>query len=349
MGMAASQARFLGLTARKSNTEYEGQQINQQRTTLSNQSANYYNSLLGMTVPTPPSVEDYTTTTYTFSDGALDNTVTTIIAQSNGTFLVSYTSSWTDDNAVVSASSSIVTRTASSDESEDETYTYRVGSKVLRTLGELDDDYNIDNDEYLSSLSDSELEDLLEEESYYLALLNEKYGTTEGDWMVIYKQDSTTGSWVPTFYKTSDLESTIYSSTGSSQSYISCYTVGSATETSEVKGQTAYLEQDSSGRYINITLVDDDGTEVTYSLTTNTTTDQDAYDDAMNQYEYDEALYEQSIEEINAKIEVIQAEDQTLELRLKQLDTEQEAIQTEIDAVEKVIEKNTESTFKTFS
>ena len=34
MGLAASQARFLGLTARKSNIEYEGQQVNQQRTAL---------------------------------------------------------------------------------------------------------------------------------------------------------------------------------------------------------------------------------------------------------------------------------------------------------------------------
>lgn len=56
MGMAASQARFLGLTARKTNVEYEGQQVNQQRTTLSNQSANYYNDLLGMSVPVPASV-----------------------------------------------------------------------------------------------------------------------------------------------------------------------------------------------------------------------------------------------------------------------------------------------------
>ena len=79
MGMAASQARFLGLTARKTNTEYEGQQINQQRTVLSNQSANYYNELLGMTVPTPPSLDDYTKTVYTFNDGALDNTVNSII------------------------------------------------------------------------------------------------------------------------------------------------------------------------------------------------------------------------------------------------------------------------------
>ena len=70
MGMAASQARFLGLTARKTNTEYEGQQINQQRTTLSNQTANYYNQLLGMSVPVPPSVEDFTKTVYTFEDGS---------------------------------------------------------------------------------------------------------------------------------------------------------------------------------------------------------------------------------------------------------------------------------------
>ena len=37
MGMAASQARFLGLTARKSNNEYQAQQINQERLALSNQ------------------------------------------------------------------------------------------------------------------------------------------------------------------------------------------------------------------------------------------------------------------------------------------------------------------------
>ena len=60
MGMAASQARFLNLTARKSNIEYEGQQINQQRTTLSNQSADLYNQMLTLQVPTPPSTQDYT-------------------------------------------------------------------------------------------------------------------------------------------------------------------------------------------------------------------------------------------------------------------------------------------------
>ena len=45
MGMSASQARFLSLTARKNNVEFQGQQINQQRTTLSNESASYYSEL----------------------------------------------------------------------------------------------------------------------------------------------------------------------------------------------------------------------------------------------------------------------------------------------------------------
>ena len=69
MGMAASQARFLSLTARKTNVEYEGQQINQARLNLSNQSANLFNQMLGLNVPTPPSTQDFTKTQYSFSDG----------------------------------------------------------------------------------------------------------------------------------------------------------------------------------------------------------------------------------------------------------------------------------------
>ena len=108
MGMAASQARFLGLTARKTNVEYEGQQINQQRTTLSNTTANYYNQLLGMAVPVPPSVADYTKTVYTFQDGSLMNSITSMIARNNGEYLISYNSSWTDDFTPVSQMSHIV-------------------------------------------------------------------------------------------------------------------------------------------------------------------------------------------------------------------------------------------------
>ena len=65
------------------------------------------------------------------------------------------------------------------------------------------------------------------------------------------------------------------------------------------------------------------------------------------QKEYNE--YEKTMAQINAKTEVLQQQDKTLELRLNQLDTEQSAISTEMDAVKKVIDKNVESTFKTFA
>ena len=394
MGMAASQARFLGLTARKTNVEYEGQQINQQRTTLSNQSANYYNQLLGMSVPVPPSVADYTKTVYTFEDGSLSNSISSMIAQSNGTYLISYTSSWTDDFAAVSAGQSIVTRTLNDDGS----FSYNVGAKKLRELTdeltfsaqEYDDDGNpvgdpvsglfydketkkyyrdydeqnntysneyvpaSDNvkytcdfdDEYLKTLSADQIANLKEEEKKYMEILNEQYGDAE--WMVRYVQNTSTKTWSPYFVKKDVLDSAIYSDTGSSQSNIPAYTIGSAQKTEELKGVTARLEQDSTGRIINVTLNPGQEDEVTYAVTTNTLTDQAKYDDAMNQYEYDKYQYDQAIQEINAKIEIIQAEDKNLELRLKQLDTEQDAISTEMDAVQKVIEKNTESTFKTF-
>lgn len=92
MGLSASQARLLSLTARQSNLEFEGQQINQQRTNLSNQSANYYNSLLTMTVPTPPSTDDYTTIKYSFVIGGNDATIAQVLPQDNkGNYLVEYT------------------------------------------------------------------------------------------------------------------------------------------------------------------------------------------------------------------------------------------------------------------
>ncbi len=404
MGMAASQARFLGLTARKTNTEYEGQQINQQRTTLSNQSANYYNQLLGMTVPVPPSVADYTKTTYTFEDGSLSNSISTMVAQKDGKYLISYTASWTNDFSVVSTASTIYTR-----KGEEGNYDYYVGAKKLRQLGTIPDEdfsynvtytiveagkdvtktakgakydpeekkyYTLDekgekkyiegkkdtdikaekssylgDDEYLKTLSLEQINKMLEEEEKYKTQLTNKYGKSANGYMVRYVQNTSTGTWSPYFVNKDVLvaENTVFSDTGSSQSAIKTYTIGSAKETEEIKGVEARLEQDSTGRIISVTLnPDDPATKVTYAVTTNTVTDQAKYDDAMNQYEYDKYEYDQSIQNINAKIEVIQSEDKNLELRLKQLDTEQDAIQTEMDAVQKVIEKNTESTFKTF-
>ena len=344
MGMAASQARFLGLTARKSNLEYEGQQINQQRTALSNQSANYYNNMLGMEVPTPPSVDNYTKTVYSFEDGALSNTITGMIANTNGTYTVSYLRQWVDDFSAVSAATSIITKSGT---------TYSIGATALRIMtGNTPSKDEIKNDPYLTELdSDDQLDGLVKEEAAYIKLLNDKYngGDQSGKWYVRYVQDTTTGEYTPYFYKEDDVTKATYSSTGASLSNIPCYTIGSEQKQEEIKAVSGCkVEKDSSGRYISISIPDANTKLITYALTTNTTTDNSAYEDAMNQYEYEKYQYDQAIDEINAKIEIVQAEDKNLELRLKQLDTEQDAISTEMDAVSKVIEKNVESSFKTF-
>jgi len=490
MGMAASQARFLGLTARQNNVEFEGQQINQQRTMLSNESANYYNDLLGMTVPIPPSVDSYTKTAYTFSDGSLTNTITSMIAQSNGTYTVSYLSKWQDDYTPVSAATSVVTRTGTQGD-----YTYSIGAVNLRKLATigantitavvgntiniggksyavkqdadgyyieqptvtgskractpqeiedieyyqiendlsdgqrvykdnstggfyaLDDSgnrsdldgvtendlvmilydgsfanpeyainlvekdangdyirevyentvdkeyltqaqidsittYEVNGDPYLSSLSQDDLKATIKEEEAWAKLLEQKYGSN--DWYIRYVTDTTTGMQKPYFYEGNSLENAKYDEkTSTSLSCINCYTIGSEQKIAEFRGvENCKIEKDSSGRLITLSIpkeIDGETIYTEYALTTETTTDQEAYNDAMNQYEYNKYLYDQAVENINSKIEIIQAEDKNLELRLKQLDTEQKAIQTEKEAVSKVIQKNTDDTFKTFN
>ncbi len=108
----------------------------------------------------------------------------------------------------------------------------------------------------------------------------------------------------------------------------------------------ALLETDGSGRFASVRFEDD---STVYTLNTEAITDEAAYANAMNQYYYNQEQYSKAIADINAKTEIIQAQDRTLELRLKQLDTEQNALQTEMEAVKKVVSKNVETTFKTFS
>ena len=434
MGMAASQARFLNLTARKNNVEFEGQQINQQRTTLSNESANYYSDLLGMTVPTPPSVDDYTKITYSFADGALTNTLTSLIpttnAQGQHVYTISYNKSYTDDFAIVSAASSVVTDkgvlahilrdrfdvtansgtytyidnsgntqsltqiTATSAMSAEmlaalgvsvgdnileciigsDTYytncplldgtfkasnfytetagqqSYAIGVNNLRKLGE--DDIC---EKYLASLTGKEADDLLEQEQAYLTQLQSLYGQNT-TWFVRYVQNASTNAWNPVFYNEDEIDPNIinYDNNGYSQSSVNCYTIGSKTRTDEIKNvKDCVLEKDSTGRFISISIPRDPsdptaGSE-TFELTTHTITDQDKYDDAMNDYEFKKAQYDKSIQNINAKIEIIQQQDKNLELRLKQLDTEENALNTELEAVKKVIQTNVGNSFKTFN
>ena len=134
--------------------------------------------------------------------------------------------------------------------------------------------------------------------------------------------------------------------------YVTHYSYSETPRTSEIT-VTGRVEQSDSGRLSSITIDNAENTpenlkDKTFSITTTKVENEDAYEEAFNEYEYQKALYEQQIQEINAQTEIIQKQDQKLELRLKQLETEQSAISTEMDSVKNVIKGNVEKTFNTF-
>ena len=255
MGMSASQARFLSLTARKTNVEYEGQQINQQRTTLSNESSNYYSQLSSMAVPIPPSTDDYTKITYTFKDGSVQNTITSLVATKNtaktGLYMLNYVQQIPSHNMIVNGTS-IVTKTNDK---------YNIGTVELQEAG--NNDYSIEKFtkagipyEVVVAMSEKERQEKLAVEQQYVAMASEKYANE--DWLVRY-QKSSTGSYEAVLYSLKELQNADYNQkTGASLSGLRQYVFGETTESREIKNVQAKLTQDATGRYQSITIFRDD-------------------------------------------------------------------------------------------
>lgn len=322
MGMAASQARFLGLTARKSNIEYEGQQINQQRTELSNQSANLYNQMLTLQVPTPPSSQDYSKVTYTFTIPGSDYSEATInqITKEAGTDPATYTVAFSYTTTVSSFPACGTSQYSTVNSYKDDT-TPPEGN-ITTSKGKTYDLIYIDPTNPPAEHKDA-------------------YEFLKNNGNVFYVNAGTEEKPSYQYYTSGDLKEAL-SSTGNKKAPY--YYAGEITEPQKDTYQHCTINRDKYNRVQSFTYNDNE-----YSVTTNTMTDEEAYNDAMNEYTYKSYLYEQEMDNINARTSVIQAQDKNLELRLKQLDTEHNAVQTEMESVKAVCKKNTEDTFKTFA
>lgn len=338
MGMAASQARYLELTARKTNVEYAGQQINQQRTALANESAGLFTQLMSLQVPTAPSSANYTTTTYTFTDGQnnytiADGGIRPLAGNPNYNSTVTYTYNQTIYKGMAKTRTDLGARLVGGT-----TYWLTDGAAggaatnqtKLTQCSAVGADYATDKaalDQIVANqATNPDAANLI---AAYTANINRIYKYTAGG--------------VTNYYSDTDLNA--MPANGSAASLTAFY--ASDVSTKQTQTENAYVTKTDTGRYSTIQLASESGS--TFDLATNNVTDEVAYQNAMNEYNYQQQLYEKQVQNINAKTEVIQNEDRTLELQLKQLDTEQEALQTEMDAVKKVIDKNIEQTFKTFS
>ncbi|MBR2430074.1 hypothetical protein IKB17_01250 [bacterium] len=517
MGMAASQARYLALTARKTNTEYEGQQINQARTALANQSANLFNRLLDLEVPVAPKTTDYTELQYSFTDGENETVLEewTQLASPNpdanyhvktysylnkftgaikhlqdpqvqlypdsGTVLTTnsglktaiddlnskellYNTATDTLNATKEASKNILNYTTSTQsitsatDNNDGTYTVIIGGspvifKVYNKCGSanktiasnieadllsmdaIDASFDKSTQMYMNSsgqvVMKSDLDKLFgvlpnntslslptwdatgvstkkatyqtkigaetiaESTAYtsYTAALSyysdlrlpgyvgncelSMFDPTNEEDLIEVKQvikdlnaQNIDNDLKNCFNSSGNYIGSIFTFEMNGEKYFATYedlmaSYNSHTGPNDIDGQIklpyyhakyvntrveqledALLETDSNGRFKTVRFAND---SITYALNTETVTNEAAYQDAMNEYNYKVREYEKIVADINARTSIIQQEDRTLELRLKQLDTEQNALATEMDAVKKVIKDNVEKTFKTFS
>ncbi len=493
MGMSASQARLLSLQARQSNLEYQGQQINQERSVLSQQCTALYNSLLAMSVPTPPSTSDYTTIEYSGTDGATTFTLGTV-KPSGDLYNVEIQQSATGAAITANYGSSVVGKAGQDitvnpvqPSSVQGTGVYEVKNSEPYQEG----DFYVDNTEisgdtlvnsqedvsnYMERVADGyvpvekfeagktyvkktskEDYDAAEDKSKFshlrekpeevtLKIKSSDLGnyyvrTSSGDVAALYegspyvvanddgtyslkslegieyfqqaKGGSTTitnpnagdttvaGQTVYDFNEASKMEEfssfdwekyreAIRNSYGSSDEsiteddfYVFMTTTDTGTKTlqfalkSDVDSPDGFaetfsytpngkyttstptdkcqLEFDSQGRITKIGIPTIDATSgevISYryiDLIAEKVTDDAAYQDAYNKYEYAQYEYDKKQQEINAKTSIIQQEDRNLELKLQRLDNERTQITTEIEAVDKVINDNIESSYKTFS
>jgi len=322
MGMSASQMRYTLLSGKKSDVEYQGQQINQQRTTLATESSALNTQLLSLNVPTPPSSDSFTKTNYSFSLNSNSCNITgTTMEQVAGAYTGKYTINYTYDttgDAVKTGNANFYKNTSG----------YAVGSS-LATATNLTNITNV-TDANEITMDNSNLKSIYSDypatgETYY------KYAAPDGTFRYI-KGSALSALDAETNPPASIQREYSYIDEGASITQPGSFTGASITWTDS--GRMSSFK-DSSGNV--------------YSLNVSSKNDESAYSNAMNEYEYQKSLYEQNMNNINSKIDIIQSDDKKLELQLQNLDTQQKAVSTEMDSVKKVIDKNIEASFKAFA
>lgn len=406
MGMAASQARYLGLAARKTNCEYQGQQINQARTALGNQSAELWNQMLGLSVPTVPNQEDYVSTQYSFSDGQNSYEITDMVPtdeEDGYNYAVKYryfekevkgientntnpqvkvniqkltNQTIVNDNGKFTYNGNELTQITDATELSKAKEKLQLAGVTIETSNSVyktatGDYYVADN---LSASTDATIYsgDLngyklgntsatvadrtdVNVDATLKKIAEDNPGTKIAEAINAGKDVYTFNKNGTTYYCTEEELQDCIKSTENNSGEIShldkqdplkqYYTTQVDTEI--VMSDYAVMDDASgSGRYSSIKLKN---YNTEFNLNTETKTNEEAYNNAMNQYYYETQQYEKTNADINAKTSIIHQQDRTLELRLKQLDTEHNALQTEMEAVKKVMDKNVEDTFKTFN
>lgn len=321
MGMAASQARFLQLTARRTNIEYMGQQINQQRLALANASAGLFEKMLTLETPVPPSTMDdkYYKQGYTFTDtrDELQKSITWNTVETS----VDITDLDTGLGGVATAAPAgqIRITTAAGGGATVDISTAALAGVPGSTTTQAD--------------AIEDLYDAIHGAGTHAAL---ETGYTQVVRMVSVKHD---------IYNPDGNYTTVEEKAPALLEFDNLNRLLNVTLLQSGKLNFDKTTQDETNTAFGIGDNNNMGNKLTYSSVFDSTT----YQNDVNRYEFVKASYDYQVERINQETRIIQTQDKSLELKMKQLDTEHNAIQTEMDAVQKVLQKNIEGSFKTFA
>ena len=332
MGMAATQARYLSLVAQKSNLEYQGQQINQERAVLSQQVSELYNSLLNMQVPTPPSTQDYTKVEYQGAIGATKFNIpaANIKPGKDGKYCVTFEKTTYGDYLSLNNGYSSVKK------DEENSSIYYVAGAQCYTIEEARNAKLISEEVYdgfknaiLNAFPQGE-ENSKKPEDFYI------FQDTDENWHFALIEDVTNGDSTTITYN---------------------YIPNGEFTLLETENPCGLTFETGSGRITSVQIpVYKDGNKdseilswMDVKLEAVSVTDELAYEEAMSEYEYEQYQYDKKQQEINAKTAIIQEQDRNLELKLQRLDTQRQQIDAETEALEKVLGDNIDKSYKTFS
>lgn len=323
MGLAASQARFLGITARKSNIEYEGQQVNQQRTALAEEVNALYSKLLSLSVPVAPDTTEFYESNYSFSISDTTNNqqgeyiIKNYYENDNGSYYMDVERTYDKNMAEASDLSAQWKIVASEDGS---------AYQLVNTKDETT--YNL-----TLSTDPTEITNLINSTAGIQPLPE---GTEN---LYTYKDSEGKTHYIP------DVQVEGYDAAAETNSLYSYMKVNkSVTETTTF--DNVQVTFDGNNRMSSVTIP---GVVSGLDVDTTRTYDSDGYDAALRDYTMSKDEYDKMVADLNAQTESLQQEDKVLELRLNQIDTEQNELQTELEAVKAVLDKNIENTFNTFS
>jgi len=358
MGLAASQARFLGLTARKSNNEYQAQQINQQRLNLAEEQEDFtmkYNDAISnriMYFIADPSAANtlgnmkqltYWNIVTPWGETTEDGSISGLgyrLVDADGNIVVPNYPGANETNKI----GEIIKKYNVTDEVLDNTTLQNnIESGAWRMKAKrTDDDGNVywfelpyEEATFISKMRTVNPED--DTDTEYWRLFNTNAALVDGKYQELSFYNLT---------KMKDLEIRLYDS----EDKIVVDELP-ANDKATVYGQynvdakcidSAYLEEKlRNGEWfiqkpVDVSTNDSEWQTVPWQGVENIYDAFNSEDDAAAESEYEYLLSK------------FQKEDKLLEMRLKALETEHNALQTEIDSVTEVLKKNVEANFKTF-